>query len=88
MKSIISSTNYCFICGYPKTEEHHIFNGSANRKKSEEDGMKIRLCHRCHMRLHDYPQINRKMKEFGQRKWEEVYGNREAFIARYGKSYL
>ena len=32
--------------------------------------------------------LDNKLKEKCQQKWEEVYGTREEFIKRYGKSYL
>ena len=47
MKSIIQSERECFICGSPYVEEHHIFGG-AYRKKSEQYGLKVFLCHCDH----------------------------------------
>lgn len=49
MKSIIHTTKgRCYLCGrYGQTEEHHIFGG-ANRKVSEQYGLKIQLCPQCH----------------------------------------
>lgn len=45
MKSIIQSKKECFECmSYSNLEIHHIFFGSANRKLSEQDGLKVWLC--------------------------------------------
>ena len=90
MKSILQYDRYiCWRClTRQKTECHHVFEGTANRKKSEEDGMKIYLCHGCHMYLHDHPKASLVFKERAQRVWEEKHGNRDAFIKRYGRSYL
>lgn len=51
MKSIIKgdSEDRCYICGRAEwIERHHIFNGTANRKKSEKYGLTVHLCHWCH----------------------------------------
>lgn len=81
----------CEVCGniiYGRKHLHHIFEGTANRKKSDEDGM-VMYCHPCcHMWLHDHPKSMLTFKLRGQRKWEEQFGSREDFIKRYGRSYL
>lgn len=43
----------CFLCGATggadPLDRHHIFPGTANRKKSEKYGLVVYLCHnRCH----------------------------------------
>lgn len=48
MKSIVqANTQFCFLCGAPATECHHIFGG-ALRKKSDKLGLTVHLCHDCH----------------------------------------
>ena len=44
----------CFLCGATggadPLDRHHIFPGTANRKKSEKYGLVVYLCHnRCHI---------------------------------------
>lgn len=96
-----SEKGRCFICcRYGPTEKHHIF-GSYNRKKSEEDGLYVYLCHSCHNEPPDGVHFNKrnmqKLHVAGQAHWEmwkiihdgmtesEV---RKAFMERYGKNYL
>ena len=79
----------CYLCGsWDASDRHHVLHGTANRKKADEDGLTVMLCHRCHMRLHDQGIGDRLLQQVGQKVWEEKYGDREAFIARFGKSYL
>lgn len=96
MKSIIqTSDDRCFWCGVAiGTEWHHIF-GAANRRISEEDGLKIRLCRSCHEEVHcgsRSADMQKKLHQLGQIKWEMTYGTpgqeREQFMARYGRNYL
>ena len=91
----------CFICGRQgQTEKHHIF-GSYNRKKSEEDGLYVYLCHNCHNEppngIHFDKSRMELMRKIGQRHWESsAMGEgsmteedaRRAFMERYGRNYL
>ena len=92
MKSIIQTDlSVCYLCGkHIGTDRdcHHVFEGTANRKKSEEDGMKVYLHHCCHMWLHEHPKTAKTLKQRAQRIWERTYGDREAFMKRFGQSYL
>lgn len=92
MKSIMQSGDKCFACGMAYgTEEHHVFPGNPNRRHSEEDGLKVRLCHFCHEKAHssrrDGIDLLKALQRCGQAKYEETH-SREDFIKRYGRSYL
>lgn len=95
-KSIIKGTQkgVCYLCRrFGATEEHHIFGGVANRKKSERDGLKVDLCHFCHNEppngVHFNKDRNIRLRQIGQRTWMEKYGKTiEDFIKEYGKNYL
>lgn len=81
----------CILCGRKgQTEEHHLFGGP-NRRLSEEDGLKVYLCPRCHHdRIHGLDrQAIEFLKQEGQRAYMETYskGTRD-FVVRYGKNYL
>lgn len=81
----------CAVCGKRITngrDKHHLLNGTAFRKKSEEDGLYVYLHHCCHMWLHGKPMSMRTFKKRAQRYYEENIGTREQFIKRYGKNYL
>ena len=49
--------------------------------------MVVYLCRWCHMYLHEHPGKAKMLKLKAQLVWESVYGDREAFIKRYGKNY-
>ena len=83
----------CPIC-YRKIEEgcgvwHHVFNGTANRKKAEEDRMKIYIHPMpCHEEIHKMQGLDLQMKMKAQKIWCEYYDKSENdFIERYGKNY-
>lgn len=86
----------CFICANKKLknlrnlEEHHIFGGTANRKKSEKHGLKVWLCyedHRGNGGVHFNRAVDLALKAAGQMKFEETH-TREEFRAEFGKSWL
>ena len=92
-KSIISNIKECYVCGYTQDlHRHHIFYGTANRKLSEQDGCWVYLCGVHHnlsrVGVHFDRELDLKLKRECQEEWEGIYGDREEFIERYGKSYL
>ena len=93
MKSILQEEKECYICHTTQNLNlHHVFNGTANRKKADQDGMTIYLCVRHHIgskySVHENQELDLLLKRKGQLAWERHYGNRDDFIKRYGKSYL
>lgn len=91
MKSIMQDPNekVCFICGKYGEQVHHALHGNANRKLADKDGLTVRLCHTCHMNLHDHGSFDRELQRIAQARWMEYYGKSEDdFRLRYGKSYL
>lgn len=101
-KSILNTTKYvCYRCGvYGYTERHHLMGGTANRKKSEEDGLWLYLCPRCHNQPPEGAHFNKQtmnwLHKIGQEAWEgdqiqkglSPAEAREKFMKRYGKNYL
>lgn len=94
MKSIIQDEKECYICGTTRwLEEHHIFEGTANRKLSEKYGLKIWLCHRHHNEVPDGVHFDKwmrdRIKRITQIKFMEHYNKTiEDFIKIFGKNYL
>lgn len=104
MKSIIhQEEGTCFLCNLLKTycthnytEEHHIFYGTANRKKSEKYGLKVRLCKKHHRgdiagnreAVHFNKTYDQELKEIGQAAFEQRHGNRNKFREEFGQSWL
>lgn len=91
MKGIIQKEKRCYICGGAYILEcHHIFRGTANRKKSEKYGLKVWLCRNHHTGpegVHNNPDMDRVLKQMGQRKFEETH-SRSDFIKEFGRNYL
>ena len=101
--SIVSNEKMCYICGATNNlHRHHIFYGTANRKKSEEDGCWVWLCHTHHngsnMGVHFNKRLDEMLKQQTEKLWIEnhfkdtpFYDKEEAeaaFIRRFGKNYL
>lgn len=91
MDSIMHTTNKdsCYLCGQFAQTWHHCIHGTANRKLADRDGLTVRLCHTCHMNLHDKGNFDRELQRLAQVRWMEYYErSEEEFRKRYGKSYL
>lgn len=93
-KSIICNDKRCFICGTENNIHiHHLIYGSANRKKSEEDGLWVYLCGKHHNLsaegVHYNKALDLRFKKMAEKRWIDFYGkSEESFIKRYGKNYL
>ena len=102
MKSTVTDVeDTCVLCGGLATQEHHLICGTSNRKRSEDFGLKIPLCAKCHNFIHQYGAATRLSKMLGQAIFERNYykdlwyqlnkGKNEAkdsFIDHFSKSYL
>ncbi|MBQ2633092.1 MAG: hypothetical protein IJF88_00710 [Oscillospiraceae bacterium] len=86
----------CALCGREfgaKLDRHEPWGGLANRRKSQEFGLWVSLCHfGCHEgpgSVHDDPAKNRALRRMVQAQAMCVYGwSREEWIRRFGKSEL
>lgn len=89
-RSIMHEGERCYICGaYGQLEAHHCMHGTANRKKAEEDGLIVNLCHTCHMDLHDKGLEDKWLMQQAQTAWMRYYSKTvQEFRARYGKNHL
>lgn len=77
-KSIISNERECLVCKTTQgLHKHHIFFGSADRKKSEKYGCWCYLCGKHHNLSNDGVHFNKpldnKLKRYAQSKFEEAY---------------
>jgi len=92
--------DYDMISGEPNVHRHHIFEGVANRKLSDEDGLWVPLTpahHQGKMSVHMNKEMSALMHIIGQLAYEKHIiaetnvseeEARELFRKRYGKSYL
>ena len=92
-KSIFEGDSFdrCYLCGaYGKTEEHHVFGGPV-RKTSDRYGLVVHICRDCHSLIHDSEKgadLKLYLHQRGQMIYEERFGNRQAFIQEFIRSYL
>lgn len=94
-KSIVTDyEGICFFCGDPAECEHHLLFGNGIRELTEQDGLKVPACNKCHNmgktieRVHGNIMAEKLSKMLGQAVYEGKIGTREEFRKRYGKSYL
>ena len=90
---------YDIIDGSPAEHRHHVFEGTADRIKSDEDGLWVPLTQEHHegkLSVHHNKEIRNLMHIVGQLAWEKnrvaagatEKEAREMFRKRYKKSYL
>ena len=93
----MSDYRTCFLCkrsetSYNRLEVHHIFQ-NANRKKSEQYGLTVLLCEKCHRTgnyaAHRNGKVMQYLHEYGQRKCMREQGWSIAqFREIFGYNYL
>lgn len=93
MKSVLQNEKLCYVCGtHLNLHCHHVFGGTANRKKSEKYGLKVWLCARHHNMsdegVHFDPVLNRAIEINAQRYFEDHIGTHEEFMKEFGRNYL
>jgi hypothetical protein len=92
-KSIVQKDmSKCFFCGTPfNLHVHEIFFGTANRKKSIENGLYVSLCARHHNMSGESVHLNHDMdlrlKRIGQKAFEKNH-TREDFMSIFHRNYL
>lgn len=90
-QSILQNEHECWFCGSRiGLEEHHIFAGTANRRISEQYGLKVYLCHRHHTGDHgaQYDKdMNILLKQEAQKAFERLHGHDE-WMRLIRKNYL
>lgn len=82
----------CFLCGkYGPVERHHVFPGPF-RKKSEQYGLVVDLCHNCHNEPpygvhHNRERANILKARAQYMVMREQGWDTERFIKEFGKNY-
>lgn len=91
--------NRCYLCEkihgispyYKVLHEHHVFGGPANRKLSEQYGLKVYLCPAHHEwakeAVHNNADNMRLIRQDGQRAFEKEYPDLD-FKEIFGRNYL
>ena len=83
----------CFFCGNTQNlHVHHCISGTANRKKSEQYGLKIYVCHHHHnlakKSIHQDESMNLQVKRFAQQYFLDNIGDMALWLKEFGKSWL
>lgn len=92
-KSIIQpKMDRCYFCGKKGVlHTHEVFFGTANRKKSIEYGLYVKLCPEHHNMgnkcVHNNKLMDLELKKAGQKVFEEMYSH-EKFMSIFHKNYL
>lgn len=91
MKSILQDKKECFVTG--RTEglhKHHVFEGTANRRKSEKYGLYIWLIPELHNMsskgIHFDKNFDKRVKIYAQDKFIELYG-KELWMKEFHRNY-
>lgn len=84
--------NYCYFCHTEyDLHEHHIFEGTANRKISEKYKMKIKLCGKHHNLSDEGVHFDKakdiELKQLAQREFEKRFSHEE-FMKVIGRNYI
>lgn len=88
--------DYCFVCGKPKTDVHHLVFGNSKRKCADQDKLVAPVCREHHEMFHNKKEMQVMSHVIGQLLYERdrcasgltVDEARESFRRRYGISYL
>lgn len=81
----------CYLCHrFERTEVHHVFEGTANRKISDREGLMVNLCHNCHRFIHSRPKsiVAIELKQTAQQVWMTKNGSKEDFMKLFGRNWL
>lgn len=92
MKSILQTEKECYISGAKSVplEKHHTMNGTAYRRKAEEDGLWVWLTPAIHRYIHETIEGHElliMLKKRSQLAYEKTHTH-EQWMRRYGKNYL
>lgn len=95
MKSILQSEKKCYFCQREYgLHEHHIFEGTANRQVSENNGFKVWLCG-FHHNESEYgvhgaygDNLREELHKNCEKKYLELGHTREEFIKLIGQDFL
>lgn len=92
-QSILQDRMECWVSHQHDCDlvRHEVFYGSGYRKLSKRHGLWVYLTPYWHNMsneaVHNNKELDTKLKQFAQRKFEELYSHEE-FIKIYGRSWL
>lgn len=83
---LTNDLEHCYICHSKKDDLHEIFSGS-NRKTSIKNGFVIPICRKCHTKITNNVDAQKRLQMMTQAQYEAEH-SREDFVKIIGKSYL
>ena len=83
---LTNDLEHCYICHKKKDDLHEIFSGS-NRQTSIRNGFVIPICRKCHIKITNNIDAQKRLQIMMQAQYEREY-SREEFVEIIGKSYL
>lgn len=84
---LVENQCQCVVCGRDPVQRHHVFYGTANRKKADEYGYWIPLCPYHHRAIHIDHEFDKFWKRTAQEHFEQEH-TREQFIEEFIRSEL
>ena len=84
--SIIHDLSECYFCGAPATDKHEIFEGTANRQKSIQNGLVVGLCRNHHNAVHSSKSLALTLKRAGKIAFLKNH-TEEEFLKIFGRTY-
>lgn len=93
MHSVLQDKKECYVCkATHNLHSHHIFYGTANRKKSEQYGLKVYLCGMHHNMsdagVHFNKKLDLKLKQIAQMYMLTHGMTLDDFIKEFGRSWM
>ena len=91
-KSIMQNEKVCYVTGSTfNLHKHHVFYGTANRRKSEQWGCWVWLRGDFHNMsshgVHTDKELDLRIKRETQTRFEELHGH-DLFMKEFGRSWL
>lgn len=80
-------SDYCYICEGIAVEYHEPLMGNKYKKLSLKYGLSIPVCRKCHKKMHDFAEFNKKYQKIMQTDFEKKYSHSE-FMKVFGRNYL
>ena len=87
MRSILQTNKFCFFCGNPKVDVHHVRLGNCSRETAEKYHLIAYLCREHHDSLHRNADMKLLLQQYAQIQFEAKHSHEE-YMKIFKKNYL